>query len=92
MDFKESLQHLGIEDYAERIFNSNSHGELFHLYQYIEIAEIIKEPHWFRGWFEAIIKDAEIHWQRPDSIYQHIQTILFKHCELAESEKKLKNN
>ena len=29
MTFGEALKKLGIEEYKERIYNSNSHGELF---------------------------------------------------------------
>ena len=43
MTFKEALEYLGIEEYSERIFNSNSHGELFHLVDYIKTAEYIKQ-------------------------------------------------
>ena len=35
MNFEEALKKLNIEDYKEAIFNSNSHGELFHLMDYI---------------------------------------------------------
>ena len=73
MNFNESLKVLGIEDYAERIFNSNSHGELFHLQQYFQLAKMLeKDPSWFRGWFEETVKWAEENWQRPESIFQHI--------------------
>ena len=61
MNFKESLKILGIEDYAERIYNSNSHGELFHLQQYFILADAFKDKkaQWFREWFEDTIKFAE---------------------------------
>ena len=49
MNFNEALKILGIEDYAERIFNSNSQGELFHLQQYFQLAELLKQDaSWFR--------------------------------------------
>lgn len=35
MTFQEALKILDIEDYRERILNSNSNGKLFHLQQYI---------------------------------------------------------
>ena len=78
MSFKESLQILGIEDYAERIWKSNSRGELFYLEDYIYIAELVKdapEPKAFRHWFEKVVKFAEDNWQRPESIFQHIWAI-----------------
>lgn len=77
MNFNEALKHLGIEDYAERIFKSNSHGELFHLQQYFKLAEILKDDaSWFRGWFEETVKWAEENWERPESIFQHIMRCL----------------
>lgn len=81
MTFNEALKILGIEDYAERIYKSNSHGELFHLEQYIELANILKDglikegKGAFRLWFEEVIKYAEEDWKRPESVFQHIGTI-----------------
>ncbi len=72
MTFKEALKKLGIEDYGERIFNSNSSGELFHLIDYIIIARNLDDARYFRTWFERIIKYAEDNWERPASVYQHI--------------------
>lgn len=77
-NFKESLEFLNIVDYGERIFNSNSHGELFHLQQYCIMAKYLNEHgdnSWFREWFEDVISQAE-GWGRPQSIYQHIGKIL----------------
>ena len=54
MDFHEALYVLNIEDYAEQIWHSNSHGELFFLEDYILLAEALKEiddTMWFRPWF-----------------------------------------
>jgi len=77
MTFQEALQKLNIEDYADRIFNSNSHGELFHCWDYISITKAIKDDAtWFRPWFEEVVKWAEANWERPESIFQHIITIL----------------
>ena len=76
MSFEEALKILNIEDYADRIFNSNSHGELFHLYDYIVIAQVLIEAKEdiseFRKWFEQVVKWAEDNWKRPESIFQHI--------------------
>ena len=47
MGFKESLEILGVEKYAKRIFNSNSYGELTHLVEYIIIAKIVGKTNWF---------------------------------------------
>lgn len=77
MNFNEALQILGIEDYAERIFKSNSHGELFHLQQYFQLAELLKgNASWFRVWFEKMVKWAEENWHRPESVFQHVLEIL----------------
>lgn len=87
MTFQDALKKLDIEDYGEQIFNSNSHGELFHLGQYIRIAEQIKnEDGWFREWFIAIVELAK---SRPDSkaVFQHIEKMLvewFEHIEKHE--------
>ena len=82
MNFKEALKILNIEDYGERIFNSNSHGELFHMYDYIILAETLKDnPTWFREWFENVVKLAEEHWDRPESVFQHMFTIFNERIE-----------
>ena len=79
MTFQEALQKLGIEDYAERIMNSNSRGELFHLMQYTTMAEhYLGKPEDFRKFFEHVVKEAEVKWKRPASIYQHIEEILIE--------------
>lgn len=72
MTFQDALKILGIEDYEKRIYNSNSYGELFHIMDYIEIAQSYKNLKWFRKWFEILVKGAERTWKRPESIFQHI--------------------
>ena len=77
MNFQEALKILGIEDYSERIFKSNSHGELFHLQQYFTMAEAFKDnSSWFKEWFEIVVKFAHENWERPESVFQHINKIL----------------
>lgn len=76
MSFKEALETLGIEKYSERIFNSNSHGELLHLQQYLLLAETIGKTDWFPELFEGIVKLAEEQWKRPESVFQHIGKLL----------------
>jgi hypothetical protein len=79
MNFEEALKILNIEDYRERIYNSNSHGELFHLWDYITIANVLKDTEnasVFKEDFENIVKWAEENWKRPESIFQHIITAL----------------
>lgn len=82
MTFKEALKVLNIENYENRIFYSNSHGELFHLMDYIMIAETISEKRKekFREWFEEVVRIAEECWDRPESVFQHIVKIL-NDCE-----------
>ena len=74
--FIEALKILDIEKYSERIFNSNSHGELFHLQQYFTLAETLGKTDWFKDGFEEIVKQAEEKWERPESVFQHISKIL----------------
>jgi len=74
MLFNDALKKLNIEDYKERIWNSNSHGELFHIIDYIKLAEF-EDTSWFRRWFEDVVKMAEENWDRPESIFQHILKI-----------------
>lgn len=78
MNLSEALKKLHIEDYSERIFNSNSHGELFHLADYFAMAEALPEDKGeaFRAWFVAIVDFAEKNWQRPESVFQHIPKFL----------------
>ena len=83
MDFKEALTILGIEEYAERIFNSNSHGELFHLQQYFALAETLGKTDWFADWFKQIVEFAEKEWERPESVFQHIHKILVEQISNA---------
>jgi len=80
MTFREALQTLGIEEYHDRIYNSNSHGELYHLEQYFYMAEIIKDKEEDRKLFPEVFKDivkhAEENWKRPESVFQHIAQII----------------
>jgi len=86
MNFIEALKILGIEDYSQRIFNSNSHGELFHIHQYFALAQTFKEDaSWFREWFEGVVKFAEEKWERPESIFQHISDILIEQMSKKEN-------
>lgn len=76
MNFKEAIKKLGIEEYGERIFNSNSHGELSYLYDYIQIAKHFDDVAWFKDWFDTVVKFAENNWERPESVFQHIPKML----------------
>ncbi len=84
MTFKEAIKYLGIEDFGKRIFESSSHGELFHLLDYILIAQniskiddpLVPKSPWFREWFTSVVKQAENDWSRPESVFQHIPRIL----------------
>ena len=76
MNITEALKILGISEYKQRIINSNSHGELFHLYDYIRIAGTLKEQPKdlleFKKSFEINVKHAEDTWSRPESVFQHV--------------------
>jgi hypothetical protein len=84
MSFKDCCEKLGIAKYAERIFHSNSHGELFHLADYYHLAQIEGDMSWFAPWFEAVVKEAEEKWQRPESIFQHIGRMLKESFQAGE--------
>lgn len=81
MDFKEALKKLGIEKYAERIWKSNSNGELFYLSQYFDLAKMEGDLSWFPRWFEANVKYAEENWNNPESVFQHVSKILVQQLE-----------
>ena len=84
MTFNEALQKLGIEKYAERIFHSNSHGELFFLTQYIELAQM-EDTSWFAAWFDDVVAQAEANWERPESVFQHPIQILQSHLKSIQN-------
>jgi|688.fasta_scaffold665138_2 hypothetical protein len=77
MDSKEVFEKLGIEDYADRIFKSNSHGELFHLQQYYDFVELKANKEKFRKEFIKAVEYAEKNWERPESVFQHIRDAMF---------------
>ena len=76
MTFDEALKILDIEIYKNRIIHSNSHGELFHLADYILLAKYWNKKRnelpEFRPIFVDIVTWAENTWERPESIFQHI--------------------
>ena len=77
MTFREALQALGIEDYGDRILNSNSHGEMFHCMDYFQMAENVgDDADVFREWFVQVVEMAEEKWKRPESVFQHIPRLL----------------
>jgi hypothetical protein len=80
MNLQTALETLDIADYGERIFRSNSHGELFHLMDYAMLADVFsptgEKVSSFRPWFQATVKFAEENWSRPESIFQHIPKML----------------
>jgi len=96
MNLDEALKFLNIEEFYKDIYHSSSTGELFHLYDYIVIAERLEriairegiDPmehgKWF-GWFFRMIVDwAKENWNRPQSIYQHMITMLEDYLEYLE--------
>ncbi|MEQ9091802.1 MAG: hypothetical protein RIE52_11970 [Balneola sp.] len=86
MNLEEVFKKLGIEDYAERIFNSNSRGELFHLEQYFVLAEEVDDTEWFAHWFKETVREAEKKWERPESVFQHIGKIFDHQVNLHEKD------
>ena len=75
MTLEDALKKLGIEDYGDRIFKSNSHGELSHLADYCWMAELGLDAEWFRPRFLEAIEMAAENWSRPESVFQHIPRI-----------------
>ena len=77
MTFKQALKKLNIEDYGERIWHSNSHGELMHIWDYISMAQNIEgDAKWFRPLFEMCVKWTAENWSRPESCYQHMPRLM----------------
>lgn len=73
MTFKEICTKLGIPEYSEAIFNSNSRGELFHIYDYKDLADRLKgDPAVFVKCFKHYDAIAKSTWKRPESWYQHL--------------------
>lgn len=73
--FDEAIKVLEIEEYRERICNSNSHGELSHLADYIHQAQGIRnisEVLFFKAAFVSIVQWCEKNWTRPESCFQHM--------------------
>lgn len=89
MQFRESLRVLGIEDYAERIWNSNSHGELSHTWDYIDMARAYNgHAKWFRPLFLEAVAFAQREWTRPESVFQHMPAMIKQICEVISSQVK----
>lgn len=72
--FEDALKRLGIEKYKDRIWHSNSHGELFHLADYFWFNEITTDNliPLFTKSFEMFVEHADKTWERPDSVFQHM--------------------
>jgi hypothetical protein len=83
ISFKQALKKLNIEDYGERIFNSNSHGELMHLMDYIHFATVLDDEgvKWFRPMFVVCVEWAEKNWQRPESCFQWMPKLMQQMAE-----------
>jgi len=75
-DYHIALKRLGIEDFSKRIWNSNSHGELGHVYDYIDMAKFPGDLGWFRPAFLACVEFAERTWTRPESVFQHMPEMI----------------
>jgi len=80
------LESLGILDFKDRIWNSNSHGELGHLEDYIWLAKTFKgEEDLFRILFLESVKFAEKNWKRPESIFQHMPEMIGEYIKLLRT-------
>ena len=87
MNFKEALDILKIPEFEDRIINSNSKGELMHVVQYYEMAELVKNlesshdwlADYFSKWFKAIVEAVKKEWKRPESVYQHVEKLFKNH-------------
>ncbi len=88
--FGEVFEALGIADFADRIFNSNSRGELFHLQDYTNILKWARLPGNeavlpnFRTMFLEIVKYAEENWARPASVFQHMPKLISSYLKQAK--------
>ncbi len=83
MTFCDALKTLNIEDYGDRIFNSNSSGELAHCQDYIDFAEEytrIECASEFRPLFLMYVKYAEQTWAHPEHCFQHLPRGLYDMC------------
>lgn len=77
MSFADALKRLNIYDYGDRIFASNSRGELMHLGDYINMATELKgDLSWFRPLFIQCVTFAESEWTRPESCFQHMPQMM----------------
>lgn len=83
MNFIEALKYLKIEEYAERIFNSNSRGELFHLQDYIDLAEFCElySEHYDTKDFKEMFVNM-VNANNDDSIMQHIPSLVMSDTRL----------
>lgn len=71
--FEDVYAYLQIPEFSKRIFHSNSKGELFHIYDYVDIAKRWQgSTDLFRELFLYMVKDAEATWKRPDAVFQHV--------------------
>ena len=82
-DLDKALERLQISEFKQRIWNSNSTGELFHIWDYLKMAEVFGDVSWFRPMFLNIVKMAEENWKRPESVFQHIPKIIVEMSEYA---------
>jgi len=76
MTFQDACKKLDIEDYADRIWRSNSYGELSHLSYYIQLAESDEDLSWFRPLFLECVSFVHRTWKRPESVYQHMDKMI----------------
>lgn len=76
--FDAVCEYLQIPEFSKRIFNSNSKGELFHIYDYVAIAKRWQgSTDLFRELFLHLVNLAETKWERPDSVFQHLHKSIY---------------
>ncbi len=82
MSFQESLKILGLESYESRIVNSNSHGELFNIADYVWLADSAKKVNdpmyveFLKIVIKCCIEFCEKNWSRPESMWQHMPRLI----------------
>lgn len=78
MNFNDVCKRLGIEDYSEAIFNSNSRGGLSHLMDYNKWADIIPDDNSsFRKCFLWALDWSNKNSKNPSAMFQHIDSAIF---------------
>lgn len=89
MSIADAMRELCVEDFTKRIIGSSSRGELFHVFDYLNIAKMRGDKSWFRPFLLRVVEYAEKNWERPESCFQHIFEFLKRDKDAAEGYMKL---